>query len=221
MFRTLSAWVEANCPAGAVQKNVLEAARRAEIDEYDYQVVIGGELTTSAQPYLVQTHGGNLFVFALTEEQSRNCGVTGAMTSFCHDSQRPVKSAALAIMIEAFEIDDADRRCWFKPFGGRCRYWSEATSPANRCVRLQMLLRLVKPADQVCRLSLYCYPSIPPGAATIEFRLAPICPKRSPVEYATPQLVAAFLSICTTPDQPRGQDAVPISDTLGALVTFR
>ena len=30
MFRTLATWVEANCPTGAVQENVLEAARRAE-----------------------------------------------------------------------------------------------------------------------------------------------------------------------------------------------
>jgi hypothetical protein len=221
MFNTLATWVEANCPAGAVQKNVLEAAHRAETEGYDYQVVIGAGLTKSATPYLVQTYGGNLFVFALTDEQARNCGVTGAMTSFCHDSKRPMTSAAPTLVIEGFEIDDADQRSWFEPLHGRCRYRSEATLPAYPCVRIEMILRLKKPPDQVCRVSLYCYPWIPPGEATIEFQLTPVCPKGPATAYVTPQLVAIFLSICTTPDQPHGQEAVPISDTLAALVTFR
>jgi hypothetical protein len=194
---------------------------RAEIENHDYQVVIGGPLTNSGKPYLVRTYGGNLFVFALTEEQAEHCGVTGAMTIFCQDWVRPVMSAAPTLVIDGFEIDDADRHSWFTPLCGRCRYYSEATMPAYPCVRIQMILRRVEPPEQICRQTLYGYPWIPPGTATIEFELSPVGRSGPPAEYVTPQVVAVFLTLCTTPDQAHGQDSIPISDALAALVSFR
>jgi hypothetical protein len=40
-------------------------------------VAIGERLTKSGHAYLVQNYGGNLFVFALTEEQARHYGISG------------------------------------------------------------------------------------------------------------------------------------------------
>jgi hypothetical protein len=36
-----------------------------------------------------------------------------------------------------------------------------------------------------------------------------------------PQVVAVFLTVCTTPDQAHDGEAVPISDALAALATSR
>jgi hypothetical protein len=45
----------------------------------------------------------NLFVFALTDELSRNYCLAGAMTSFRQDEVRPEKSTSPKIAMESFE----------------------------------------------------------------------------------------------------------------------
>jgi hypothetical protein len=122
MFTTLAAWVQANCAAGAVQQVVLEAARRAELQQHDYHVAIGERLTKSGHAYLVQTYGGNLFVFALTEEQLHHYGVSGMQTRFFDDCQRPALTDDPKLIVEDFVVEDADRHSWFEPIRGSCRY---------------------------------------------------------------------------------------------------
>jgi hypothetical protein len=92
--------------------------------------------------------------------------------------------------------------------------------PAYPCVQIQMILQRIEPPEQICRQTLYGYPWIPPGSATIEFELGPVCRNGPPAEYVTPQVVALFLTVCTTPDQAPGREATPISDALAALITF-
>jgi hypothetical protein len=220
VITTLATWVEANCPDEAVQKNILKQADGAETDRHDYQVLIGGPLTKSGKAYLVRSYGGNLFVFALTDEQAAICGITGRVTAFCPDWIRPVLSKAPTLVIDGFEVNDADGHSWFEPLCGSCRYHSEAAMPVYPCVRVQMILAQKRPPGQVCRQTLYGYPWIPPGTATIEFELGPVCRNAPSADYVTPQLVAVFLTVCTTPDQAHGREAVPISDALAALVRF-
>ena len=221
MLTTLSAWVAANCPAAAVQKNILAAAARAEAAGQDYHQTIGARLTKSRQPYLVQTYGGNLFVFALTREQAGNCGISAMATSCCQDSDRPVIAANPTLVIEGFEIDQADERGWSEPISGRCRYQSEGPLPENLCLRIEMIVRQLRPPGSTSRIALYCYPWFPPGTRSIEFQLPPADPDDPPQPFVTPQTVAVYLTVCTSPDSRRGQEATPISDALGTLVTFR
>ena len=221
MLTTLAAWVQANCPAGVVQKVVLDQARSAELQRHDYHVAIGERLTKSGKPYLVQTYGGNLFVFALTEEQARGCGMSGFETSYCCDCQRPIIAAEPKLIIEGFEIADADRLNWLEPIRGRCRCSGEVPLLETFCLRIEMILRWADALDRTTRLGLFCYPWLRPGTATIEFQLSPIDSGERPSIYLTPQTAAVFLSVCTKPDARQGLEAQPISDALGALVTFR
>jgi hypothetical protein len=221
MLTTLAAWVQVNCPANVVQKVVLDSALRAEPQRHDYHVAIGGRLTKSGQPYLVQSYGGNLFVFALTEEQLHHYGISEMQTRFFDDDQRRVLAADPTLIVEGFEVESADECGWFKPIQGRCRYRSEARLPENLCVRMELIPLLAAAPNQACRLGLFCYPWLPPGMATIEFQLSPISRPATSSKFLTPQTAAVFLSVCTSPDSRQGREAEPISDTLGALVTFR
>jgi hypothetical protein len=221
MFTTLAAWVKTNCAAGAVQQVVLEAARRAELQQRDYHVAIGERLTKSGHAYLVQTYGGNLFVFALTEEQLRHYGISGMQTRFFDGHQRPVMAADPTLIVDGFEVEGADQRSWFEPIRGRCRYQIDGPLPENLCVRLELILRLEAAPHKAGRVGLFCYPRLPSGNAVIEFQFAPVARAGTPSGFLTPQTVAVFVSICTSPDGRQGREAQPISDTLGALVTFR
>ena len=221
MLTTLSAWVAANCPAAAVQKTILAAAARAEAERQDYHLTIGSLLTKSRQPYLVQTYGGNLFVFALNRDHARRCGIAAVATDFCQDSERPVIAANPTLVIEGFEFDQSDRRKWSEPISGRCRFQSERTLPESLCLRIEFVVRQLSPPNSTCRIALYCYPWLPVGARSIEFEFPPAYADKSPLPFVTPQTFAVFLTVCTPPDSRRGQEATPISDSLGTLATFR
>jgi hypothetical protein len=221
MFTTLAAWVKTNCATGAAQQVVLEAARRAELQQRDYHVAIGERLTKSGHAYLVQTYGGNLFVFALTEEQLRHYGISGMQTRFFDDHQRPAMAADPTLIVDGFEVEGAGSCSWFEPIRGSCRYQSDAQLPENLCVRLELILRLAAAPHETGRIGLFGYPSLPPGRAAIEFQFSPVARTETPSGFQTPQTAALFLSVCTSPDPRQRREAQPISDTLGALVTFR
>ena len=174
MFNAVAAWVQANCPGEPVRQNVLEAAERAQTQHLDFYVVIGSCLTSSG-PYLVQSYGGNLFVFALTEDQASGCGIAGNMTQFMADRERPSLAAEPALVLEHFEIDAADGCDLLKPIRGRCRYRSDALLPENLCLRIEMLLRYATPPLTTSRMALFCYPWLSPGEAAVEFEFAPPC----------------------------------------------
>ena len=150
--------------APAVRQNVLGAAAGAEARNRDFHVVIGSLLTASNKPYLVQTYGGHLFVFALSEEEARHSGVRPSETFFsCHNCERPPIVAAPQVVIEDFTVDDADHKPWSEPLSGRCRYVSEGPLPENHCLRVEMVLQLCAPGAN-CDTAAYCYQAFAPGA---------------------------------------------------------
>jgi hypothetical protein len=157
----------------------------------------------------------------LTEEQLRHYGISGMQTRFFDDHQRPVMAADPTLIVDGFEVEGADSRSWFEPIRGSCRYQSDAQLPEKLCVRLELMLRLEAAPHDAGRIGLFCYPWLPPGRAVIEFQFSPLARQGTPLGFQTPQTVAVFVSICTSPDPRQCREAQPISDTLGALVTFR
>lgn len=161
MLTTLAAWFQANCPAGVVQKVVFDSVLRAEQQRHDYHVVIGGRLTKSGQSYLVQTYGGNLFVFALTDEQLHHYGISEMHSRFLNDGRRPVLAADPTLIVEGFEVEGADECGWSKSIRGRCRYQGKASLPQNLCVRIELIPLMAAAPNQTGRRTQSGSPSLP------------------------------------------------------------
>jgi hypothetical protein len=220
MLATLTTWLQANCPAAAVRENILAAAVRADSQHHDFHAGIGSRLTNTGSAYLVQSYHGHLFVFALGADQAENCGVKENGTTFCLGSPRPPITVAPALVLEGFEIESSVQHSWFEPLRCRCGYVSAGPLPKNLCLRGEMVVRQLSPANATARHAMFCYPSLMPGANSIEFQFGPSCRQGQPPHFATPQTTAVFLTICTTPDPRQAREALTLSDALGALVTF-
>jgi hypothetical protein len=74
-----AAWVRANCPNPAVQRDFLRHLDRAMQRGVGCSFLIGRELTKSAKPTLVACHCGELFAFDLTLRRAERLHVNGDM----------------------------------------------------------------------------------------------------------------------------------------------
>ncbi|HUG91647.1 MAG TPA: hypothetical protein VML55_12475 [Planctomycetaceae bacterium] len=222
LLTLLSSWAQSVSPAGDVCRAIVSNARKAEQQRHNCHFLIGAKLTRSGRAHLVHCYDGELFVFELTRDQAAREKMLGRVMQFVVDGPRPSADAPAAIHLEHLDIDQADDLPPTSPITGRCRCVVDAPRLDGVCLCLEMALRTSRQQPRKRRDSLYFYPpALVAGDATIPFQFAAVRSPDDSIPPAPGQVAAGFLRFCTAPDPKRPDGGVPLSNALGALLTFR
>lgn len=211
---TALAWVQANCPLRALQRDVGQFLDASAARGHDCWMVIGRDLTRRRQPFLLQCFADELFVFQLTEQQAaaRDVGPAGLLQG-SNPRKLGVRADPPLVAIERFEVEGHALTCR-QPIVGRLRYDVGAGIASDVCVRLDYALgRDSHTAWDYTHRALQ-------GRGELEVRFLPIAPEPvAAVGFRGP--LALFVHVVEVREPVGSLHHRPVSNAAATLVDVR
>ena len=217
MVQTLAAWAHKLVRAPAA-RDLLEQAQQAEAQARNFHAIVGAKLTTNGVPYIVHSHDGELFLFALTPELAHIEDALGATLYFTQAGHRRSNTEALPIRMHHLHIDGADGLKLGEPVRGRCSYKTRLPLQGAPCLQMTILLRSAGDRNDTRRVNLFHYPSSLTPEGSLEFQYPPLASVGADTWVASQQVAVAFLRFCVPPAPNQGQVTQPQSNLLADLL---
>lgn len=198
---------------------MLRQAQHAEDQGRNYHCLVGAQLTSNDIAYLIHSHGGELFVFALSGPQAAIEDAAGKTLQFVLEAPGEPAPDPFPIHIECLE---AVNQGWTvaAPNEGRCSYTSIAAFDAQPCLQFSLLLRSANSRKDTRRVDLFHYPLHLPPHGTLAFVFPPLVAVDKDARMARQQVAVAFARFATEPRPAAGSPAQPLSNAAASLFDF-
>ncbi len=220
MLPILAAWARKHCRFPAMEQDLLQQAQNCEAQERNFRVLVGAQLAKSGVAHLIHAHGGELFVFSLTESQTELEDAQGSTMQFTVLGKRERVAEQQPLHLERLELSGAEGRSITESITGRCFYEASRSCPAPPCLELTLLLRSETKRDDTRRVCLYYYPVTFSGSGIMDFEYPPLLKVGGDAWMASRQVAVAFARFCTEPKPKQHLSPLPLSNALGSLLSF-
>lgn len=208
-------WARTSAPI--IETNLLDALGRASSRGVNCTIAVSRELTKTKSPYLLSFHGGEIFVFELTQRQAKAFHALNQSMECVEGSpclEFPPTMPPI-IDLSRLSVDDADGLSGEQPICGTVHYQLPAKVVFSGTVCLSMEMALGKN----CRKTFYHYPQGLRSEGNLRFTFSPAAPKQDnhPDGGFVGPVVAHVRFLGTmNPKAPGGY--IPLSNTAAALV---
>ncbi len=220
MLDTLTSWTQRYCAFPTVQADLLNQAYDAEVQQRNFRIVLGAQLSSTGAAYLVHSQDRELFIFELTPPQTQLTDAFGSTLEFILGGPAQPAEGELPLELNQLTLRHRNGIGPAVPIRGRCVYRAVGEVPEPPCLQLCLLLRGGNEGGGIRTVTSFHYPPRLLGSGTLDFQFVSL-------ESAAPdeedwlkdkQWAVACARFCTPLDPNLGKQAIPLSRAVGTLV---